>query len=63
MTDARALGKRCGYRQVIILCVDDGDAVTASAWGRNDELDGQIAVIGDEVFDIVWRRLSGVGDE
>ena len=63
MTDARALGKRYGYRQVIILCVDDGDAVTVSSWGRNDELDDQIGVIGDEVFDIVWRRLSGVGDE
>jgi len=63
MTDARALGKRCGYRQVIILCVDDGDAVTVSSWGRNDELDDQIGVIGDEVFDIVWGRLSGVGDE
>ena len=63
MTEARELGKRRGYKQVIVLCVDDGDALEVSSWGRNDDLDDQIAVIGDEAFDVVWHMLQGDSGE
>ena len=61
--DARELGKRRGYKQVVVLGIDEMDVITVCSWGRDEELDEEIGVICDEIFYIARRKYGHGGEK